>query len=57
MISVLLILIKLPCINIVYCILHIILIAVFTLGLSEIRQKMQRCRKNVYDGLENVYYL
>ena len=29
----------------------------FVLGLSEIRQKTQRCRKNAYDGLENAYYL
>ena len=29
----------------------------FALGLSEIRQKTRRCHKNVYDGLENVYYL
>ena len=34
-----------------------ILHAAFTLGLSEIRQKTQRCPKNAYDGLENVYYL
>ena len=27
------------------------------LGLSEIRQETQRCRKNAYDGLENAYYL
>ena len=29
----------------------------FTLGLSEIRQKTQRCRKNAYEDLENAYYL
>ena len=29
----------------------------FAFGLSEIRQKTQRCRKNAFDGLENVYYL
>ena len=29
--------------------------ATFVLGLSEIRQKMQRCRKNMCDGLKNVY--
>ena len=28
-----------------------------TLHLSEIQQKMQRCCNNVYDGLENVYYV
>ena len=27
------------------------------LGLSEIHEKTQRCRKHVYDGLENAYYL
>ena len=32
------------------------IVAAFTLGLSEIHQKTQRCPKNVYDGLENVYY-
>ena len=26
------------------------------LGLSEIREKMQRCHKNAYDSLENVYH-
>ena len=33
------------------------LYAAFALGWSEIRQKTQRCRKNAYDSLENVYYL
>ena len=31
--------------------------AAFMLGLSEIRKKMHRCRKNVHDGLKNAYYL
>ena len=29
----------------------------FVLGLTEIYQKTQRYRKNVYAGLENAYYL
>ena len=28
----------------------------FLLGLSEIRRKMQRCRKNANESLENAYY-
>ena len=30
-------------------------ISAFVLRLAEIRRKTQRCRKNVYDGLENAY--